>query len=222
MKKTLTTGIIMGAIMGALSISAQAALIISQYVETDSGTTPKGIELWNTGTNAIDFSVTTLTILKGVNGGVLSSDFTLSTGSLTAGEVMVVGKSEIGDYLASTFGIGTIQFHSKSFTFNGNDALQIQLNGVIQDTLGTPETDPVTAWSGNGVSTENQNIALKEGISTGDTDGFTDPSERFVTINSSPSSAEGLSGFGIAPVPEPASITLLGLGFLASLRHRKR
>ena len=218
MKKTITVGII----SGALSISAQAALIISQYVETDSGTTPKGIELWNTGTNTIDFSTTTLTILKGVNGGALSSDFTLSTGSLTAGEVMVVGKSEIDDYLTSTFGIGTIQFHTKSFTFNGNDALQIQLNGVIQDTLGTPETDPVTAWSGNGVSTQNQNIALNEGISTGNTAGFTDPSGRFVTINSSPSSAEGLSGFGIAPVPEPSSITLLGFGFLAALRHRKR
>ena len=218
MKKTITVGII----SGALSISAQAALIISQYVETDSGITPKGIELWNTGTNTIDFSTTTLTILKGLNGQALATDFTLSTGFLAAGEVMVVGTSDMDAYLTTTFGGGTIQFYLEGFTFNGNDALQIQLNGVIQDTLGTPETDPVTAWSGNGVSTQNQNIALKVGISTGDTDGFTDPSERFVPINASPSATGGLSGFGIAPVPEPSSITLLGFGFLAALRHRKR
>jgi hypothetical protein len=218
MKKTITVGII----SGALSISAQAALVISQYVETDAGIIPKGIELWNSGANAIDFSTTTLTILKGLNGVALSPDFTLSTGSLASGAVMVVGTSDIGDYLTNTFGSGTIQFHLEGFTFNGNDALQIQLNDVIQDTLGTPETDPGTEWSGSGVSTENQNIALKEGISTGDADGFTDPSERFVTIHSSPSATGGLSGFGIAPVPEPSSITLLGFGFLAALRHRNR
>jgi hypothetical protein len=218
MNKTITVGII----SGALSISAQAALIISQYVDTDSGTTPKGVELWNTGTNTIDFSATTLTILKGLNGQALATDFTLSSGSLASGEVMVVGTSDIGDYLTNTFGSGTIQFHLEGFTFNGDDALQIQLGGFIQDTIGTPGNDPGAAWSGNGLSTENQNIALKEGISTGDIDGFTDPSERFVTIHSSPSATGGLSGFGIAPVPEPSSITLLGLGFLAALRHRKR
>jgi len=218
MKKTITVGII----SGALSISAQAALIISQYVDTDSGTTPKGIELWNSGTNTIDFSATTLTILKGLNGQALAPDFTLNSGSLAADDVMVVGTSDMGDYLTTTFGGSAIQFHLEGFTFNGDDALQIQLSGVIQDTIGTPETDPGTAWSSNGVSTEGQNIALKEGISTGDTDGFTDPSERFVTINSSPSATGGLSGFGIAPVPEPASITLLGFGFLAALLHRKR
>lgn len=218
MNKTITVSII----SGVLSISAQAALLISQYVDTDSGILPKGIELWNTGTNPIDFSSTTLTIYKGTNGGALASDFTLNSGSLAANDVMVVGTTDMGDYLTSTFGPSTIQFHLKGFNFNGDDALQIQLGSIIQDTLGTPENDPGTEWSGSGVSTKDQNIALKGGLSTGDTDGFTDPSERFVTINSSPSATGGLSGFGIAPVPEPSSVTLIGFGFLATLLHRKR
>jgi hypothetical protein len=45
----------------------RASVLISQYVETNSGTTPKGIEIWNPTANPIDFSVTSLDVLKGTN-----------------------------------------------------------------------------------------------------------------------------------------------------------
>ena len=147
MKKTLLTL----ATVVALSTGAQAQLLLSQYVETNTGSTPKGIELWNAGSTTIDFGVTGLTVLKGTNGAAPSSDFTLNSGSLAAGAVIVIGSSDIGVYLDNTFGAGTVQYALKPFTFNGDDSLVIQLGGIQQDVFGTPGSDPGSAWSGNGV-----------------------------------------------------------------------
>jgi hypothetical protein len=218
LNKTKLFGILVGF---ALTCHAGAALIITQYIETDSGTTPKGIELVNTGATTIDFSVTNLVVLKGTNGAAPTSDFSLATGSLASGGVMVIGTSDMGTYLDTTFGIGVIQYHTKAFSFNGDDSLVIELDGVTQDVFGTPGSDPGTAWTVGGVSTANQNIELKPGITTGDTDGWADPSERFTTNNTTPSAAGGLAGFGVAPIPEPSSVALLSLGFLTILRRRR-
>jgi hypothetical protein len=175
-------------------------LVISQYVETDSGTTPKGIELWNAGETAIDFSVTPLDVLKGVNGGAPGSDFTLNSGTLAAGAVWVIGTSDMGTYLDNTFGVGSVNYSEKAFTFNGNDSLVVTLGGVTNDIFGEPGVDPGSAWTGNGVSTANQNIQLLEGITTGATASWTDPSERFETVSEAPSDTGGLQGFGVAPI----------------------
>ena len=122
----------------------------------------------------------------------------------------------MGDYLTAIS--STAQYHVENFTFNGDDALQIQLNGVVQDTFGTPGSDPGSAWS-NGdssdlVQTANLTLVLKTGVTTGDIDGWSDPSLRFETlkdssgetvVNASPSGAYGLTGFGVAPtLPDPA------------------
>jgi hypothetical protein len=208
MKKLLATFGLAAAVAG----TAHGQLIFSQYVETNSGTTPKGVEIWNAGNSTIDFSVNNLDILKGVNGGAPKSDFTLEAGTLNAGDVWVIGTSDIGTYLDNTFGAGVVNYSTKAFTFNGDDSLQIKLGGVVQDTFGTPGVDPGTAWTGGGVSTANQNIALKLGITTGDTDGWSDPSTRFETVSSDPVGAGGLDGFGVAPVPEPGTWALLALG----------
>lgn len=47
-----------------ISISASAQ-IISQYIETESGTSPKGIEIWNNTASTLDFSIDNLVIEKG-------------------------------------------------------------------------------------------------------------------------------------------------------------
>ena len=188
-------------------VEGQSRIIISQYIETSSGRSPKGIELWNPTSEPVDFSTDTLTVLLGRNGGTFSVDVIVANGQLSGGAVMVIGTSDIGTYLSDQ-GLSDVMYIENNFTFNGDDALQIQLGGTIEDTFGNPGDDPGLSWDGNGVSTKNSNIELIEGITTGSSGGFTDPSERYKTV----STDNSLTGFGIAPVgtvvaepkPEPS------------------
>jgi len=195
----------------SIEVTAQT-VVISQYIETNSGSTPKGIELWNPTTTDIDMSATPIVILKGTNGGTPAIDFTVDTGMLPAGAVIVVGTSD----MASTC-VGC--FYEKAFTFNGDDALVIELDGVVTDVFGTPEMDPGSAWTGGGVSTRNSNIELNAGITMGDTDGWTDPSERFGTVDASTPIL--LTGFGVAPATaadcEVVSIAISNIGTCANV-----
>ena len=176
----------------ALSANSQ---VISQYIETDSGTEPKGIEIWNNTDAALDFSTNELVIEKGTNGNDPEPDFTLSEGTVAAGGVIVIGTANLQ---ATAEGNGAA-FYEKGFTFNGNDALVVKYGGTTTDVFGEPGVDPGSGWSGNGVSTQNQNIALLSGITTGDNDGWSDPSGRFETISETPSGENGDEGFGVAP-----------------------
>ena len=175
--------------------------IISQYVETNSGSVPKGIEICNNTDNIINFATTPLVIAQGTNGAALAdiAATTINTGTLGIGEVLVIGTSDIGTYLTNQ-GLTDVTFLSYTFTFNGDDALAVKLNNTITDVFGNPGSDPGTSWSGSGVNTANQNIAILLSVSGGDLDGWTDPSLRFSTISTTPATLpEGLSGFGIAP-----------------------
>lgn len=175
--------------------------IISQYVETNSGSTPKGIEIWNNTGVALDFSTNNLIIQQGTNGAVLAdlSGTLVNSGSLAPGDVLVIGTSDMGNYLTDQ-GLTSVTFVSFGFTFNGDDALAVKYGGMITDIFGTPGIDPGSSWNGNGVSTANQNIQLKSGIISGDLIGWSDPSLRFETVSTNPVGTGGLEGFGIAPL----------------------
>ena len=199
--RSFLLGIACAAVSGA---SAQNSIIISQYVETNSGTIPKGVELWNVSGGAIDFGVTPLVVSKGTNGGPLAPDVTVDSGTLASGAVMVIGTTDMGEYLTSR-GLSGVLYVNEGFTFNGDDALQVTLDGNVEDTFGNPGSDPGSAWTGGGVSTQNSNIALLPSITTGDVDGFTDPSERFGTVSENPAGECGLIGFGLAPDGDAAA-----------------
>ncbi|MEQ8523240.1 lamin tail domain-containing protein [Gracilimonas sp.] len=201
--KKITTFLFSLLMLLSFSLGVQGQ-IISQYIETSSGTTPKGIEIWNNTSSTLDFSVDNLVIKKGTNGDPLEEDYTVSSGTLAPGDVMVIGTSDIETYLTNE-GLTSILFEEKSFTFNGDDALSVEYGGVETDVFGDPGTgDPGSGWSGNGVQTYNQNIELNEGITTGST-GFTDPSTRFSQV----AGGTDLTGFGIAPPSGDAATKLV-------------
>lgn len=175
--------------------------IISQYVETNSGTFPKGVEIWNNTEATLDFATNNLDIQKGNNGGALTSDALVIAGQLLPNAVMVIGTADMGTYLTAQ-GLTGVMFVEKEFTFNGDDALAVIYGGTTTDVFGTPGTDPGSAWTGSEVSTANQNIQLLSGITTGNIIGWTDPSLRFETVSITPVS--DLTGFGLAPEALPA------------------
>jgi hypothetical protein len=178
--------------------------IISQYAETESGSAPKGIEIWNNTTESLDFTTINLVIEKGTNGGVPAEDIVVSSGSLAPNAVMIIGTADM-EVIAN---LNAVNFVLKAFTFNGDDALVVKYNNVITDVFGEPGSDPGSVWTNNGVSTANQNIQLISGITTGSLVGFSDPSLRFETVSETPSLVDGLEGFGIAPL-QPANIEII-------------
>ncbi len=172
-------------------------LIISQYIETSSGTTPKGIEIFNYSSSPIVFSNSNnLQISQGTNGAScnLISATNITSGTLAAGKVWVIGTTDLITYVnANALDLaGTTTY---SFTFNGDDALTLSLGSVVKDVFGTCGNDPGSSWSGNGVSTENQNIQLLSTIAAGTTSYWTNPSLRFETV----STTNQMTGFGNAP-----------------------
>ena len=185
----------------SMHVNVLWAQLFSQYVETESGTSPKGIEIWNSSDSDIVFSSSqNLQIHLGRNGLPCTAQSGTNTtyDTLHAGKVWVMGTSDVVAYaLANGKDLsGTTLF---SFSFNGDDALELHLSGHVKDRFGLCGTDPGLFWSGSGVQTANQNIALKAGILSGDSVGFSDPSQRFERLNSSPSTSGGLIGFGDAP-----------------------
>jgi hypothetical protein len=182
----------------ATTDSFTSSVVISQYVDTESGTTPKGIEVWNVSGSTIDFSTTSLVVNRYANGSTSATEeANISSGTLAADAVMVIGGSDLSTHMSSNF--SSVLFINDSFSFNGDDALELVLDGARQDVFGTIGTDPGSDWNGNGVSTADQNIELKLSVNEGTSTGFSDPSTRFQTVSSSPTSTNGLANFGLKP-----------------------
>jgi len=171
------------------------SVVISQYIETNSGSVPKGIEIFNvSGSNIVFSASNNLQIYVGVNGAACASVVNIISGTLAADQVWVIGTSDLTAY-ATTNGTNLSGTSTFAFTFNGDDAVSVYLGGVLQDMFGTCGSDPGAAWTAGSVSTANQNIQLIDGTCTGDSDGWTDPSLRFTYVGI----GTDMTGFGNAP-----------------------
>jgi hypothetical protein len=108
----------------------QNRLIISQYVDTDSGSEPKGVELWNVFGSAIDFSADNLTVNRYANGSSsATTEFTLTSGTLADGEVVVIGGSVLGAYMSSN--APSVAFFNVSFFWLYSKPCGIRLYSVV-------------------------------------------------------------------------------------------
>ena len=187
-------------------------LIISQYFESDSGTAPRGIEIFNPTTGTFDFTNNNVyvNIATAGNSANYSNAVVISTGLLTAGEVLVIGSSEIQDYLNDS-GLTDVTFINHDFNFDGDDTIILSdtatNGGNIFDMFGElTATDPGDSWSGNGVETRNCNLSIKDYendnqfFTSGSSSGWSNPSTRYVQTNSNPSGKRGLKGCGEAPI----------------------
>ena len=101
--------------------------IISQYIETNSGTKPKAIEIYNNTGSTITFSNSNnLSVWKFSNGGTSESRrVNVTTGSLAPGAVMVIGSDTMESFNGVDYIPDGVTFISYNFSFNGDDALVI-------------------------------------------------------------------------------------------------
>lgn len=171
------------------------SLVISQYVEGSSFS--KAIELENRGTAPVDLSLVTISLYT--NGSTSAGSTVTLTGTLPVGGVHVVAHSSADALIlsvADTISGGTMNF-------NGDDAIEVALDGVVVDTFGTVGDDPGSQWSGGGVGTQNQSLCRNAAITEGVPAGFTDPSLEWTT-----SAIDTFDGLGAADCTTP--ITPLG------------
>nr|WP_165851344.1 lamin tail domain-containing protein [Brumimicrobium aurantiacum] len=184
--------------------------MISQYIETNSGSIPKGIEIYNHSSNSIDLSSQNISISQGTNGDPCSTKVTINSGVIGPNQVWVVGSTDLVNFAINGNDIAGVTDYG--FIFNGDDALELYLDGVLMDVIGECSNDPGSSWDGSGVSTANQNIAIKPGICTGTTTYWTDPSIRFEFI----SNGSTMTGFGEAPACNSNTIsTTFSLNYIA-------
>ncbi len=190
--------------------------IISQYVETNSGSQPKGIEIYNNTGSTLTFDATTplefyYASATGNNAGAAYStpsiinNATISDTTLAPGEVLVIGSSNMGTYVSANN--PNCYFKSYNWSFNGDDQITVKHGGVTTDTFGLT-TDPGYNISHTSVSSANDNIQLLPGILIGDTDYWEAKSvisDRFEKVADNPygtgndNSGYILTGFGIPP-----------------------
>jgi hypothetical protein len=185
---------------GVLSSFSQD-IFISQYIEDASGGSfYKGIEIVNNTGADIDFTANNLEVFWGNNGNDRANSSnnplaTINSGVLADRAVMVLGTTDLISFVnANSPGVTTADVN---FGFNGDDALILVYGGTDIDMFGIEGQDPGSFWIGNGVSTQNRNIQIQQGITTGDADGWSDPSTRFEDV----ADGNDPTGFGISPFP---------------------
>lgn len=129
MNNALSPKLLTLCIASALSGTASADIIISQYVE--GGSNNKAIEIANTGTEAV--ALTGYELAKSSNGdGEWGSKLSLSEVTLQANQVYVVANPSANDAIKAT----ADQLDGYATGFNGNDPIALLKDGEVHDVIG--------------------------------------------------------------------------------------
>jgi hypothetical protein len=154
------------------NLATAGQVFISQYVDTDFGTSPKGIELFNAGPG-FDLSSSPIHVYQYTNANLDPKKVaTLDSGFFASGMSYVIGTEDIGNYMKGSY-IRTPFLHD-NLTFNGNDALEVRVGGVVSDLFGS--IGQGLPWYSTDrarkVRSFDVNLAIRPGISSGNPDGF--------------------------------------------------
>ena len=209
------------ALVAALALgiasSAQASLIITGVIDGPlSGGLPKAVELYATADIA-DLSAFAIGSANN-GGGSDGEEYTFPAGSVSAGEFLYIATEATG--FQNFFGFAPDFTHGTAVSINGDDAIELFMNGSVVDVFGDINQ------SGTGQPWEYLDGWAYRNDSTGP-DGST-----FVLGNwyfSSPNALDNETTNASAATPfpagtyapEPATIALLVIGGLTALRRRK-
>lgn len=160
---------------GANCPSGSMTLFFSEYLEGNSNN--KAFEIYNPFATAYDLSQCQVKLYA--NGTSTATSTANLSGMLAAGDVYVVcNASSIAGILA------VCDLQHGTANFNGDDALELICGGVTVDVIGQVGFDPGSEWIVGGVSTLNQTLRRKCGITDGDSvrDDAFDPSVEWNTF----------------------------------------
>lgn len=201
--------------VAGIASSASADLLITGVLDGDlPGGLPKAIELYAINDIA-DLSVYALGAAN--NGGGTDGEETFLSGSAMAGDYIYVASENVE--FANFFGFGP-DFTGSAAFINGDDAVELFLNGAVIDTYGDPDVNGDNeAWDYTDSyayridgTTANPGFDAADYIFGGRSalDGLDLAGQQAVI----------LPLFGTYQVPAPASLALLGLGGLVAARRR--
>ncbi len=147
-------------VMASLEIAdaVGGGMILSEYIEGSSNN--KAWEIYNGGASSVDLSACTLRLYR--NGGTTATDIALS-GTLASTETHVICNSSFSMP-------GLCDQTSGSLNHNGDDAFDLVCDGMVLDSFGDTLGDPGDAWTGGGISTQNETLRRKCTVTEGDTD----------------------------------------------------
>jgi hypothetical protein len=146
-KKKIFTRLFMGAmVIFSISARAQNGLFISEVTDPADNFNGRFIELYNSGTETVDFSTITMYLSRQSNGTTTWGEVQLA-GTVGAGETFVLG----GSSFEAVYGFPPDQL-TGIITGNGNDAYVLFLNGnhttgIVHDIYGVVNIDGTgTPW----------------------------------------------------------------------------
>jgi len=146
MKRNFTTKIIGAMLFISFSAQAQDSLFISEVIDPEDDYSGRFIELYNAGSELVDFSTTICYLSRQSNGGTTWGDLQLS-GTVAAGATFVIG----GSGFEALYGFAPDQ-ESGILIGNGDDAYALftagdHETGVLHDILGAVDVDGTgEAW----------------------------------------------------------------------------
>ncbi|WP_442792635.1 ExeM/NucH family extracellular endonuclease [Pseudoalteromonas sp. T1lg75] len=154
MMKNTFTPVALAVASAFVSLSAQADMVISEYVEGSSNN--KAIELYNPTDSEIDLSQYQLAFYFN---GSSSAGLTLTLSGTLAPEGVYVAahSSAAADILA------TASLTNGSGWFNGDDAIVLSKQGVVVDSMGQVGMDPGSSWGEGTSSTQNNTLRRIDG-----------------------------------------------------------
>ncbi|MEM7341197.1 MAG: ExeM/NucH family extracellular endonuclease [Actinomycetota bacterium] len=137
-------------------------LLFTQYIEGSSN--KKAIEISNLGSSPVDLSTYTIELYS--NGNTSANDTQALSGTLPAGASYVVANPSADPVI-----LAETDLQDGIANWNGDDAITLVNGTDLVDVIGQIGDDPGSAWTGGGLSTANQTLCRKAGITEGDPDG---------------------------------------------------
>jgi uncharacterized protein len=146
------TGLVTVSSLPPVVTAGQADLYFSEYIEGTGNN--KALEIYNPTTATVDLSSYAVKLYA--NGTTTFSNVQSLTGTLSPGAVLVL----VNNSATTAFKIsGSIT--SSVANFNGDDAITLEKSGVVIDSIGQVGNRPVPAWTGGGLSTQDNTLRRK-------------------------------------------------------------